>query len=61
MTLEIMKSMCNTETEEDTMIRFTAHAMLFFQEDSLPIDPKEEEFAKVQEGVASGVAVPTNA
>ena len=63
MTLEIMKSMCGTETEEDMMIMFAAHAMHFFQENSLPIDPKEEEeeFVKVQEAVASGVTVPTNA
>ena len=42
------------------MIMFQAHAMHFFQEDCLPIDPKEEDFTKIQEAVVHGGAVPTN-
>ena len=57
-TLEIMRSVCDSETEQDMMIMFTAHAMHFFLEDSLPTDPKEE-FNRVQEAVANGTAAAT--
>ena len=58
-TLEIMRSMCESETEQDMMKMFTSHAMHFYQEDSLLTDPKQEEFNSVQEAVANGTAAAT--
>ena len=51
-----MRSIGESDTEQDMMIMLTANAMHFFQEDSFPTDPKEEEFNRVQEAVASGAA-----
>ena len=52
--------MGQTDVEEDVIMIFQAHTMYFFEEDCLPIDPKEEEFTRIQEAVVHGGAIPTN-
>ena len=44
---------------DDDGIRF--HAVHFFPENSLPTDPKEEEFDSIQKAIANGTVVQINA
>ena len=43
------------------MTAFGIHAMHFFPENSLPTDPKEEVFDRIQEAIANGTAIQINA
>ena len=59
-TLEMLRSLGETSVQEDMMLTFQIHAMYFFEENSLPFDPQEEEFNKIQAAVINGEIVPKN-
>ena len=56
-TLGILRSMCETTLQEDAMMIFQTHAVYFFEENTLPTNPNEDDFLSLQLAMMRGEIV----